>query len=103
MSQDRRRLRSHEVDEEAGDPRGAGDLFGDTPLPTYSKAPQVRGDGFARRSKAKGEGTPPRGGAGQPRRGLETVDERAEGIRPGGALTRSEGREACLTVLRAFG
>jgi hypothetical protein len=50
-----------------------------------------------------GEGTPPRGGAGQPRRGLETVDERAQVIRCWSAFTRSEGREVCLTVLRAFG
>jgi len=45
-----------------------GDLFGDTPLSTYCEASKVRGGGFARCFKAKGAGTPLRGGAGWSRR-----------------------------------
>jgi len=45
ISPDRGRLQSHEVGEEARNPRGAGDLLGDTPLPTYFNASKVRGEG----------------------------------------------------------
>jgi hypothetical protein len=74
------RRHSHEGVDEARNFRRAGDLFGDTPLPTYRKASQVRDKGLRSGDpKAKGAGTPSRGGAGQSRRGLESADEDVTG------------------------
>jgi hypothetical protein len=62
ISPGRRGLHNLEAGEEARNPTREGDLCGETPQPTYFKAPKVRGAGCARCSKAKGEGWPPGGG-----------------------------------------
>jgi hypothetical protein len=56
ISPGRRGLQSCEVDEEVTNPRGEGDLCGETPRSTYLEAPKTTGSGCARGPKVKGEG-----------------------------------------------
>jgi hypothetical protein len=56
ISQDRRRLHSHEVGEEVPNPRREGDLCGETPRSTYLEALKAMDSGCARGPKVKREG-----------------------------------------------
>jgi hypothetical protein len=103
ISQGSKRPQSHEVDEKAKNPRGACDLFGDTQLPAYFKAPKASRVELARPAKVKGEERSPRGGSSPDFKGLDIADEDFHYSSVVESFTRHRGREILEVTSGAFG